>query len=278
MSQEQPMSRTMAGRQQVRVRFDSLRSSPGLSAIGLPELIGLAGAAVIALLTIFAYFYFLVPANSRLTAAQLDRDRLKGVVNSSKVTFDTEISASATVKKGIASLEDFESNWLAAPNSGRMSLYSELNNLIRSNGVRNTSGPTYAEVPPLGTKTAVQPSVSAQQQTNEKWQTIYPGIAVSVTVEGPYQNVRHFVRDIEISRQFLVINAVELEGVTQQSGAIQDLSAMPVGPIGPRPSLTPARTARPQSIMPPTPVRGNSFVSLRLDLTTYFRRTDTERN
>ena len=275
MSQEQPMSRTMAGRQQIRVRFDSLRSSPALSAIGLPELIGLAGAAVIALLTIFAYFYFLVPANSRLTAAKLDRDRLQGVLSSSQTSFTGEIKVSETVKKDITSLEDFESNWLAAPNSGRMSLYTELNNLIRSNGVRNTSGPTYSVLPPLGTKIAVQPSVSAQQQTNEKWQTIYPGIAVSVTVEGPYQNVRHFVRDIEISRQFLVINAVELEGVTQ-SGAIQDLSTLPVGPIGPRPSLTPARTARPQPIMPPTPVRGNAFVSLRLDLTTYFRRTETE--
>lgn len=271
MSQEQPISRAMAGRQQIRVRFDSLKSSPGLSAIGLPELIGLAGAAVIALLTIFAYFYFLGPANSRLAAAKADRDRLQLVLSSSQINLNGEEKASETVRKDIASLEDFESNWLAAANSGRMSLYTELNTLIRSNAVRNTSGPTYSLLPPLGTKTTAQPSVSAQQQTNEKWQTIYPGIAVSVTVEGPYQNVRHFVRDIEISRQFLVINTVELEGVTQ-SGAIQDLSSMPGG-IGPRPSLTPGRTARPQPI---TPVRGNTFVSLRLDLTTYFRRTETQ--
>src|SRR5437763_1084545 len=69
MSQEQPMqSRALAGRQQIRVRLDQFKSSPGLNVIGLPELIGLAVAAVLALITIFAYFYFLVPANSRLTS------------------------------------------------------------------------------------------------------------------------------------------------------------------------------------------------------------------
>src|SRR5439155_10051028 len=241
MSQEQPMqSRALAGRQQIRVRLDQFKSSPGLNVIGLAELIGLAAAAVLALITIFAYFYFLVPANSRLTSSKLDRDRLQGVLRSSETSFKEGTNARAIVDKDVASLEDFEANWLAAPDSGRMSLYTELNNLIRTNGLRNTSGPSYAALQPLGTKSPVQPSATAQQQTNEKWQTIYPGIAVSVTVEGPYQNVRHFVRDIEISRRFLVINAVELEGVTQ-TGAVQGLSTTPVAPAGPRSSASPTR-------------------------------------
>jgi len=272
MSEEQPMqSRALAGRQQIRVRLDQFKSSPGLNVIGLAELIGLAAAAVLALITIFAYFYFLVPANSRLTSSKLDRDRLQGVLRSSETSFKEGTNARAIVDKDVASLEDFEANWLAAPDSGRMSLYTELNNLIRTNGLRNTSGPSYAALQPLGTKSPVQPSATAQQQTNEKWQTIYPGIAVSVTVEGPYQNVRHFVRDIEISRRFLVIDAVELEGVTQ-TGAVQGLSTTPVAPAGPRSSASPTRAAR---SLPP-PVRGNTLVSLRLDMTTYFRRAESE--
>jgi len=123
-----------------------------------------------------------------------------------------------------ASLNDFEGNWLAAPGSGRLSLYAGLNELIRSNGLRNTSGPSYTTLAPLGTKGQVQPTVSAEQQSNAKWQSIYPGISVSVTVEGPYQSVRHFVRDIEMSRQFLIINAVELEGVTQSGTSTPETS------------------------------------------------------
>jgi hypothetical protein len=100
-----------------------------------------------------------------------------------------------------------------------------------------------------------------------------------VTVEGPYQSVRHFVRDLEMSRHFLIINAVELEGVTQ-SGAVQDL-----------PTLVPATRAlgappragatRPGAITTPivtaAPAGGrSSLVSLRLDMATYFQRSEVK--
>ncbi len=268
MSQEQPLqSRAEAARPQIRVRFDQLKRSPGLRVIGVPELIGLSVAALLALITIFAYFYFLAPANSRLTSAQLERDRLQGQVRASQVNLKEDTDARATVDKINASLKDFEGNWLAAPSAGRMSLYAELNELIRSNGLRNTSGPSYTTLEPLGTKAQVQPTVSAEQQSNAKWQSIYPGISVSVTVEGPYQSVRHFVRDIEMSRQFLIVNAVELEGVTQSNAAPQEVST-------PRTSSPPARggrTALPPSVTQPSRAPG-TLVSLRLDLATYFQR------
>src|SRR5712692_7830235 len=231
MSQEQPMQgRTLNGGRQIRVRFDQLKRSPGLRVIGVPELIGLSVAALLALIAIFAYFYFLAPANSRLTSAQLERDRLQGQVRASQVNLNEDIGIRATVDRINASLKDFEGNWLAAPGTGRMSLYTELNDLIRSNGLRNTSGPSYTPLEPLGTKAQVQPTASAEQQSNAKWQSIYPGISVSVTVEGPYQSVRHFVRDIETSREFLIVNAVELEGVTQSNAASQEV-ATPRTPV-----------------------------------------------
>ena len=261
----------MAGRQQIRVRFDQLKRSSGLRVIGVPELIGLSVAALLALLTIFAYLYFLAPANSRLTFAQLERKRLQGQVSASQLNIIEGETARETIDKINASLNDFEGNWLAAPGSGRMSLYAELNELIRSNGLRNTSGPSYTPLAPLGTKGQVQPTVTAEQQSNAKWQSIYPGVSVSVTVEGPYQSVRHFVRDIEMSRQFLIINAVELEGVTQSSTATQETSIVR--------TPTPARGGR-TAVLPNVPqpagARG-TLVSLRLDLATYFSRAGSEK-
>ncbi|HEV2903992.1 MAG TPA: GspMb/PilO family protein, partial [Pyrinomonadaceae bacterium] len=115
---------------------------------------------------------------------------------------------------------------------------------------RNTAGPTYTQLEPIGSKGQVQPTTSAEKQTNAKWQTIYPGIAVSVTVEGPYQRVRRFVREIESSRQFLIINEVELESV-MQSGVATDPST-PGGATGGRATL----------------------VSLRLEMATYFHRPE----
>ena len=123
-----------------------------------------------------------------------------------------------------------------------MELYAELNQLILKNGLRNTSGPTYTTLDPSGTK-----SVSGKSVTT-KWQSFYPGVAVLVTVEGQYQNLRRFIHDIERSKQFVVINEVELQRATQNS-APASADEQPDG----------------------SGTRG-SLVSLQLNLATYFRR------
>ena len=245
-----------------------IKRAPVLSLIGLPELIGLAGAMLLALITLFAYFYFYLPAQSRLSTAQVERDRLQAMLRSSETNLKGTTKVSEDVNRINASMSDFESNWLPTAASGRLSLYATLNNLIKSNGLRNTAGPSYTPLEPLGSKAQVQPTASAEKQSNAKWQTIYPGIAVSVTVEGPYQRVRHFVRDIETSRQFLIINAVELESVTQSGVAAEP--ALPT--TVPRTRATPAPGA-PRA----QPVAGGqgTLVSLRVEMATYFQRAET---
>lgn len=270
MSQEQPIQGpALAARRQFPIRLDQLRRTPGLNVLGLPELLGLAGAVLIALLTVFAYFYFYVPAHARLRSAQLQRDSLQAQLRASEVNFKETTSTREAVDKIDASLRDFEGNWLAASGQGRLSLYSELNNLIRTNGLRNTSGPTYTGLEPFGSKTQVQATATADKQSNAKWQSIYPGIAVSVTVEGQYQNVRHFVRDIEASRQFLIINAVELESLTN-SGAVQESPPVRTAPA-------PSRPVRPGAPTVAAPATGRgTLVSLRLDMATYFQRAASD--
>ena len=273
MSQERPMTGpALTARRQIPIRLDQLRRAPGLNALGLPELIGLAGAVLILLITIVAYFYFYVPAHSRRKALELERARLQAQLHSSEAAFTNTTTTSQEIKEIDASLRDFEINWLASISQGRLSLYSELNNLIRSNSLRNTSGPTYTPLQPLGTKAHVQATATADKQSSAKWQSIYPGIAVSVTVEGPYQNVRHFVRDLETSRQFLIINAVELESLTQTSTSQDLLSGTSPAPRAGK-SMAPGRTA-PPAVAPLA--GGRTLVSLRLDLATYFQRTASE--
>ena len=261
-----------------QIRFDQLKRARALSAIGLPELIALAGAAVLALITVFAYFYFYLPAHSRLTSTEHEREQLQTQLRIAEKLFNQTTSTSEAVDQMNASVRDFESNWLAVSGPGRLSLYTELNNLIRSNGLRNTAGPSYVPLEPAGVKAKGQLIDNAEKQGIAKWQSIYPGILVSVTVEGPYQSVRHFVRDIEMSRHFLIINAVELEGV-RDSGAAQDLPT----PVPVTRSLgTPPRaaTTRPGITTTPiiTPTAGSrgSQVSLRLDLAIYFQRPEVK--
>ena len=271
MSPEQPLqNQALADRRQIPISLGQLKRTRVLNVIGVPELIGLTGAALLALITVFAYFYFFVPSHSRLNSARLERDLLPGKLQATQKDVQQETGISKAVNNINTSLEDFESKWLAARDTGRMSLYTTLNNLIRSNGLRNTAGPSYTALDPLGTKQQVQPTASAEKQSNAKWQTIYPGIAVTVTVEGPYQKVWHFVRDLETNRHFLIINAVELESVTH-SGAMAESPETEPNPIVTRNG----RGAPPVAAPDASKGRG-ALVSLRLDLTTYFRRGGSE--
>jgi hypothetical protein len=141
--------------------------------------------------------------------------------------------------------------------------------------LRNTAGPSYSPLEIVGTKTQAQPSITAEKQTVAKWQSIYPGIAVTVTVEGSYPDITHFVRDIETSRQFLIINGIELEGV-KQSGATQD-QPLATTPLGPTRSARNPKSNAPVTA-PATEIAGGrgGLVSLRLDMATYFQRPDAK--
>src|SRR5258708_16608805 len=223
MSQEQPLQGPAVGeRRQISIRVDQLKRAPALSVIGLPELIGLAGAALLALMTIFAYLYFYLPADSRLKSLQRQRDQLQTQQRAAEKLYSDTTSTNDAVDQRLTSVKEFEDRWLSVPGSGRLALYAEINDMIRNNGLRNTAGPSYAPLEPISSKTQGQAAESAEKQGIAKWQSIYPGILVSVTVEGPYQRVRHFVRDIETNRHFLIINSVELESV-RESGAAFDL-------------------------------------------------------
>jgi len=277
MSQEQPISgNQVAARRQISIPFGQITRSQAVNMIGLPEVIGLLGAGFLAVMVVFAYLYFYLPAQSRLTSIELERTRLQGQVQAARTLFQENDSTNHTVGRINASLEDFETNWLPMQNSGRMTLYAVLNNLIKSNGLRNTAGPSYSTLEVLGTKTQVQPGITAEKQSTAKWQSIYPGVAVTVTVEGAYQNIRHFVRDIETSRQFLIINAVEIESV-KNSGATQDQSLPVTQPAQLRGPKNPKAGSAPTAAPAPEIAGGRGgLVSLRLDIASYFQRPEAK--
>jgi hypothetical protein len=226
--------------EQIRRRFAQLKSSRHRAMFGVAEIVGVSISLLILLLVLVSYFYFLLPAQSRLSALQRERERLQTLLRTSGDVLKKDEDTKQIVEKITGSLEEFEFSRLVNQSQGRMDLYDELNDLIRKNSLRNTSGPTYTTLEAAGSK-------AARKSTATKWQSVYPGIAVAVTVEGQYQNLRHFIRDLEASKQFIVINGVELERATETNTPLSAEGA----PANPRGSL----------------------VSLRLDLATYFKRT-----
>ena len=178
---------------------------------GVAEVAALAGSCFVLALVLSSYLYFLVPARSRLASLNTQLKQTQTNLQTLGNVFNQDQTTKQTVDLATASLNKFETDHLPRVDQGRMNLYEELNQLIVKNNVRNTSGPTYTSLDPAGTKSTSGKTVVT------KWQSFYPGIAVMVTVEGEYQNVRHFIRDVERSRQFVVINEVELQRASQNN-------------------------------------------------------------
>ena len=238
------MNRPDATVNRLRLRLQNVSVARERRVVGPAEMIALGCSGLMVLLVVISYLYFLVPARSRLDSLQSERSRLEKQLSISTDLATQGQTTEAAVQKITDSLVDFESNQLLTVDSGRMSLYGNLNTLIQKNGLRNTSGPTYTSLEPSDSKGGT----AGSRSTNTKWQSIYPGIAISVTVEGAYQNLRHFIRDLETNKQFVIINSVELE----RSNETNNL------PVIPGDATTGARPA---------------LVSLRLEMTTYFKRT-----
>jgi Tfp pilus assembly protein PilO len=183
---------------------------------GPAEILALAGSCFVFLLVLLSYLYFLVPARSQRASLEADRIRLQTNLNKLKGIVNERQNTKETVDEITVSLDRFETNSLLRQDEGRKDLYGELNRLIMKNSLRNTSGPSYTPLEPLGAK------VTAGTSVTTKWQSVYPGIGVLVTVEGSYQNLRHFIRDIERTRQFVVINQVELQRAENGSQVAND--------------------------------------------------------
>jgi Tfp pilus assembly protein PilO len=247
MSEQPAPHRRAGGRDMIRTRLETLSVSRQNGILGPAELIALAGSGLILVLVIVSYLYFLAPARSRVEALKLERARLQSQLQNSQTLVRQGQTTEATVQTITQSLDGFESKRLVSSDPGRMGLYGSLNQLIKKNGLRNTSGPTYTPLDPAGQKAGS----SGAKTASAKWQSIYPGIAISLTVEGQYQNLRRFVRDLETDKQFIIINSVELESATDNT------------------SPTPVEGS------PATSSRGQ-LVSLRLEMATYFQRSGSE--
>ncbi|MGH9931786.1 MAG: GspMb/PilO family protein [Pyrinomonadaceae bacterium] len=246
MSEQAPLTQRTSKRDRVRASLKKLGPREQ-RILGPAEIIGLAGSILILLLAVVSYLYFLVPANRHLDALQSERSLLQTQLPDLQGVVSRGESTEASVQKITQSLDDFESNQLLGADRGRMGLYDSVNVLIRKNGLRNTSGPTYTPLEPSDSKAGT----SGTRSANTKWQSIYPGIAISVTVEGLYQNLRRFIRDLETNRQFIVINSVELERSTETNNSL------------------------PTEGEPTSEGRG-STVSLRLEMATYFQRASRQ--
>jgi hypothetical protein len=174
---------------------------------GRPEIGAVAVAGIALLGSLLMYFLFVLPANRQLANNRSEADRLEAEVISAQSKYGEDISTHDRVGKLVTSVEDFETRYLPAVSNGQSAIYQRLNGLILANNLVNTSGPDYA---PLETVDQNDGQQGDDEKGRAKFRSLYPGTYISTNVEGTYQDLRRFIREIETGNEFIVISAIEL--------------------------------------------------------------------
>jgi len=246
--------------------------------------IATVGVGMLAILTVILLFIFLVlPAKKELEQNRAERDRLERELTTARSRYGTITSTEERVARLVSSVNDFETRFLPIASNGRTALYQRINGLISAYGLVNASGPDYA---PLEIADGGSSQSSEEKSGRAKFQSIFPGVYVTMTVEGSYQNLRRFIREIETSDQFVVVSAVELEPSDNNEKENQTTTArinnVQISPINQNETIGAAFPGQPGqvTVQPQTPTRPKAVsgkthgetVSLRLEMAAYFRR------
>lgn len=251
---------------------------------GVTELVTVGLALLAVLTTILLFVFLVIPAKKELSDNRAKRDELEKQRETAQRRFGTITDTKKRVIELTRSVDDFETRFLTTETNGKTELYQQLNGFISAYGLTNTSGPDYA---PL----EIVDQNRSNQQTEEdkgrsKFMSIYPGVYVTMTLDGSYQNLRRFIREIETSRQFVLISSIELEPsenkekLDDQTGPTQAAVKNPPqvsNPNGQNPFGNPNTFQQPNLQQQPAAkidrgkTRGET-VTLRLELAAYFRR------
>lgn len=249
-----------------------------------PMEIATVGLGLLAILAVIILVVLVVlPARKELEANKAERDRLETELMSARNKYGTITSTEARVAELVTSVSDFETRFLRNPLLDKTSLYQRINGLISAYGLTNTSGPDYA---PLEIADGRSGQESEAERGRGKFQSLFPGVYVTTTVEGSYQNLRRFIREIETSQQFVIISAIEFEPAENDEkidptkptqASINNVQINPMNPNGLAQDPTYIQNV-PQSQQPKI-ARGKTHgetVSLRLEMAAYFRRPNAQ--
>ena len=248
---------------------------------GPPELVTVAFAMVALFIVALLYIFMVAPAKRELEESRLRRDQLERERISAQEKYGSITNTEEHVAKLMSSVDDFESHNLPLATNGRTSLYQRINGLIAGYGLVNTSGPDYS---PLETVNQATGAEAEDETGRSKYKSLFPGVYVTMTVEGSYHSIRRFIREIETSNDnFVVVSAVELQpsDSEQRPDRQQNPVAQTAPPMGPNtpagfpPSSFQGGAAPGGTALQPSRNLGKSHgevVSLRLEMAAYFRR------
>jgi hypothetical protein len=176
------------------------------------EIIGSALAAIAVGFVVFYYFSSLRPIHERLQAARARLDSQTKVLIGNKPANNSGPSLKDQIKAAKLSLDEFEGRWLKPLPEGRVAAINQLNEMVSTDKLHLSGG---IEMRMTKKGTAADPTHRRKDETTLE---AFPKVDLRLSVFGGYAEIRKFIKDLQASKQFLVINTMGL-GTEQKRGA-----------------------------------------------------------
>lgn len=192
--------------------FDGLKDAIGRARLSLVEILALVLALVFVGTVVFYYFSKVQPLSSQLSVLQSREAEIRNQINKVNNDEKKRNEQAANAEGILASLRNFDV-YLKQDERGMTEIINEIDSLGKKHGVlTGDSSYRVAEAEPLAETLAAETGQPAQQKRDDEDRKIYPSLGIDTNIIGEYPNLRRFLTDLERSRQFLVINAVNFQG------------------------------------------------------------------
>lgn len=231
---------------------------------GPAETLVVGFALVLVVLVVLFYLLIVIPSQGEYQTNRVRRGELSDQLAEAKKKFGSIEGTEKQVARLVSSAEDFEVRFLQDEANGKASIYRRLNELISSYSLVNTAGPDYTSIRISEDERRAGARVT-ENRGRSRFQSLFPGVYITLTVEGGYQNLRRFISALENSSEFMTISALELEPAENDSA----------GPTAPSGSES-TDAAGNRETERQGRIRGKT-VSLRIEMAAYFRRPNEDR-
>ena len=192
----------------LRDRFSALKLS-------VVETIFLLAAIGFAIFVSFFYATKVQPLNGEIAGLREQQEAFKKKSADEKKRQEDLAKQSANAQGILNSLYRFE-DYLRNGQTGKAALIDEFAELAKKHKIVTGD---FAFKP-----VQAEPLVDAQGQpikeaVRSERINVYPALGIETQVIGDYPNLRRFVADLEKSRQFLIVNAVQFQGEADKTKA-----------------------------------------------------------
>jgi len=205
-------------RERLRLDLKSFAAPSFVHTLRPAEMIAAGIALGLVVLVIMYYFLSLSPVEERLKSVQKDvAEQINIMKPPAPNGTKTGPSQKEQIQEAKNSLSEFEGSYLRPMAQGRIDLINEINQLAKADRLRLGSGIEMHATYRVAGLSDSEPQGSKKKKDSDSLD-IFPRVQFHFVVRGEYADLRKFLRDLEISKQYVVVDSVNLANSEQKQG------------------------------------------------------------